>query len=103
MAYAGLDPRARQSGAVVGQRTLSQRGPGALRHARREGQRVAARYRPEWRERSQTLRARGQSQKEALPILSRALLTVVYHLLISGDSSDADKIKPRAVGAAVGA
>jgi transposase len=98
-----LDPRARQSGAVVGQRTLSQRGPGALRHALYLAALVATRHRPEWRERSQTLRARGQRKKAALPILSRALLTVIYHLLMSGDSSDADKIKPRAVGAAAGA
>lgn len=33
VAYAGLDPRTRQSGAFAGQKHLSKRGPGALRHA----------------------------------------------------------------------
>ena len=33
VAYAGLDPRTRQSGQFVGQQKLSKRGPGALRHA----------------------------------------------------------------------
>ena len=32
IAYAGLDPRTQQSGAFVGQKHLSKRGPGALRH-----------------------------------------------------------------------
>lgn len=103
VAYAGLDPRVRQSGAFVGQRKLSKRGPGALRHARYLAALVATRYQPEWRERYQQLLARGQSKKEALTILSRALLKVVYHLLVSGDSYDASKIKPRAVVAAAGA
>jgi transposase len=34
VAYAGLDPRTRHSGAVSGQKPLAKRGPGALRHAR---------------------------------------------------------------------
>ena len=103
VAYAGLDPRVRQSGAFVGQRKLSKRGPGALRRALYLAVLVATRYRPEWRERYHKLLARGQAKKEALTILSRALLKVIYHLLVSGDSYDADKIKPRAVVAAVGA
>ena len=72
VAYAGLDPRVRQSGAFVGQRKLSKRGPGALRHALYLATLVATRYRPEWSERYQKLLARGQSKKEALTILSRA-------------------------------
>jgi transposase len=34
VACAGLDPRTPQSGAFFGQKHLSKRGPGALRHAR---------------------------------------------------------------------
>ena len=103
VAYAGLDPRVRQSGAFVGQRKLSKRGPGALRHALYLATLVATRCRPEWHERYQKLLASGHSKKESPTILSRALLKVIYHLLVSGDSYDADKIKPRAVVAAAGA
>ena len=49
VAYAGLDPRTRQSGAFVGQKHLSKRGPGALRHALYLAAFVAARCVPEWR------------------------------------------------------
>lgn len=103
VAYAGLDPRVRQSGAFVGQRKLSKRGPGALRHALYLAVLVATRYRPEWRERYHKLLARGQAKKEALTILSRALLKVIYHLLVSGDSYDANKVKPRTILTAAGA
>lgn len=34
IAYAGLEPRTQESGRFVGQKRLSKRGPGALRHAR---------------------------------------------------------------------
>jgi transposase len=88
IAYAGLDPRTVQSGAFVGQKHLSKRGPGALRHALYLGVRGAVRCRPEWRARYQRLLARGRPKKEALTILSRALLKVVYHLLRTGASYD---------------
>ena len=51
VAYAGLDPRTRQSGAFMGQKRLSKRGPGALRHALDLAAFVAPRARPEWRAR----------------------------------------------------
>jgi hypothetical protein len=49
---------------------------------------VAARYRPEWRERYQRLLAQGRAKKEALTILSRAMLKVVFHLLRTGEAYD---------------
>ena len=101
VAYAGLDPRVRQSGAFVGKRKLSKRGPGALRHALYLATLVATRCRPEWQERYQKLLAKGQAKKEALTILSRGLLKVIYHLLVRGESYNADRIRPRsALGAA---
>jgi transposase len=88
IAYAGLDPRTVQSGAFVGQKHLSKRGPGALRHALYLGVLGAVRCRPEWRVRYQRLLDRGRPKKEALTILSRALLKVVYHLLRTAASYD---------------
>jgi transposase len=88
VAYAGLDPRTRQSGAFMGQKHLSKRGPGALRHALYLAAFVAARCAPEWRARYERLLARGRAKKEAFTILARALLRVVYHLLRTGEPYD---------------
>ena len=88
VAYAGLDPRTRQSGAFVGQKQLSKRGPGALRHALYLAAFVAARCAPEWRVRYQRLLDRGRAKKEAFTILARALLRVIYHLLRTGEAYD---------------
>lgn len=94
IAYAGLDPRTVQSGAFVGQKHLSKRGPGALRHALYLAVLGAVRCRPEWRARYQRLLDRGRPKKEALTILSRALLKVVYHLLRTGTSYDPAALAP---------
>ncbi len=88
VAYTGLDPRTRQSGAFVGQKHLSKRGPGALRHALYLAAFVAARCAPEWRVRYQRLLDRGRAKKEAFTILARALLRVIYHLLRTGEDYD---------------
>jgi transposase len=88
VAYAGLDPRTHQSGVFVGQKHLSKRGPGALRHALYLAAFVAARCAPEWRVRYQRLLDRGRAKKEAFNILARALLRVIYHLLRTGEPYD---------------
>jgi transposase len=86
VAYAGLDPRTRQSGAFSGQKHLSKRGPGALRHALSLAACVAARCAPEWRVRYQRLLDRGRAKKEAYTIRARALLRVISHLLRTGEA-----------------
>jgi transposase len=88
IAYAGLDPRTHQSGAFIGQKHLSKRGPGALRHALYLAALNAVRNRAEWRARYQRLLDRGRPKKEALTILSRAYLKVVYHVLRTGTAYD---------------
>jgi transposase len=94
VAYAGLEPRTRQSGSFVGQQKLSKRGPGALRHALDLAALAAARHRPEWHRRYQRLLDQGRAKKEALTILSRRLLKVVYHLLRTGAAYDPARLKP---------
>jgi transposase len=94
VAYAGLDPRTRQSGAFMGQKRISKRGPGALRHALYLAVFVATRARPEWRARYQRLLDRGRGAKEARVILSRTLLKVVYHLLRTGEAYAPVSSKP---------
>jgi transposase len=93
VAYAGLDPRTRQSGAFVGQKRLSKRGPGALRHALYLAAVNAVRNYREWRDRYQRLLDRGRAKKEALTILSRALLRVAYHLLRTGSTYDPSSLQ----------
>jgi len=84
IAYAGLEPRTQDSGRSAGQKRLSKRGPGALRHALYLATLVAVRFRAEWRVRYQRLVTRGCAKKEALTILSRGMLKIVYHLLLTG-------------------
>jgi len=88
IAYAGLEPRTHESGRYAGQKRLSKRGPGALRHALYLATVVAVRFAPEWRGRYQRLLDRGRAKKEALTILSRVLLKVIFHLLQTGTSYD---------------
>jgi len=94
VAYAGPDPRTRQSGAFVGQKHLSKRGPGALRHVLYLATLDAVRNRSEWRDRYQRLLDRGRAKKGALAILSRSLLRVAYHLLRSGTDYDSSFLQP---------
>ena len=94
MAYAGLEPRTQDSGRSAGQKQLSKRGPGALRHALYLATLVAVRFRAEWRVRYQRLLQRGRAKKEAVVILSRSLLKVIYHLLRTGASYDPTRVAP---------
>jgi transposase len=94
IAYAGLEPRTHDSGRLAGQKRLSKRGPGALRHALYLAAEVAARCRPEWRQRSQRLLDRGRAKKEAILILSRSMLKIVYRLLHTGASYDPVRVFP---------
>ncbi len=94
IAYAGLEPRTHESGRYAGQKRLSKQGPGALRHALYMATLVAVRFRPEWQLRYQRLLDRGRAKKEALTILSRKLLTVIYHLLRTGASYDPAYLNP---------
>jgi transposase len=102
IAYAGLEPRVRQSGAFVGQRKLSKRGPGALRHALYLAVLVAVRVRPEWQGRYQRLLDRGRAKKEALTMLSRTLLKVIYTLLRTGASYDPARLATLPVSSPAG-
>jgi transposase len=99
VAYAGLDPRIHRSGSFVGQAHLSKRGPGALRHTLYLAVLAVVRCCPPWQARYQRLLARGRAKKEALTILSRALLKVVYHLLRTGTLADASLLRQASVPA----
>jgi transposase len=88
VAYAGLDPRVHRSGRFVGQMHLSKRGSGALRHTLYLATLAVVRCCPTWRARYQRLLDRGRAKQEALTMLSRSLLKVIYHFLRTGTLSD---------------
>ncbi len=92
IAYAGLEPRTQDSGRSAGQKRISKRGPGALRHALYLATLVAVRIRAEWRVRYQRLVTRGCAKKEALTILSRGMLKIIYHLLRTGTAYDPARV-----------
>src|SRR5262249_43939441 len=94
VASAGVEPRPHEGGRFAGQRRLSKRGPGALRHALYMATLVAVRFRPEWQARYHRLLDRGRAKKEALTLLSRKLLKVLSHLLRTGASYDPGLISP---------
>lgn len=92
IAYAGLEPRTHDSGRYAGQKRLSKRGPGALRHALYLATLVAVRFRAEWRVRYQRLLTRGFAKKEAVIILARGMLKIIYHLLRTGAAYDPTRV-----------
>jgi hypothetical protein len=55
---------------------------------------VAVRWQPQWQAHYQRLLDRGRTKKAALTILSRKLLTGIYHLLRTGASYDPALIWP---------
>src|SRR5262249_52506025 len=88
VAYAHLEPRTHGRGRTAGQRRLSQRGPGAVRHALSRATLVAVRCRPEGCAHYQRLLDRGRAKKAALTICARKVLTVLSPLLRTGVSYD---------------
>ncbi len=52
-----------------------------MRHALYLATLVAVRFRAEWRTRYQRLLTRGCAKKEAVIILARGVLKIIYHLL----------------------
>ncbi|MGH8428744.1 MAG: IS110 family transposase [Gammaproteobacteria bacterium] len=79
VAYAGLDPRARDSGQRRGRRHLSKRGPAQLRCLLFNAAMSAART-PTWKPFYERQRAKGLSSTAALVVLARKLMRVAYAL-----------------------
>lgn len=79
VAFAGLDPRANDSGSKRGRRTLSKRGPSELRrllfNAAMSGAKTAT-----WRPAYQSERNKGLPTTAALVILARKILRVAFAL-----------------------
>lgn len=80
VAYAGLDPRTRESGTFRGQKKLSKRGPGELRRLLYVAAMSTARH-PAMRDWVQRHHARGLSAVATYTVLARRLLRTAWSML----------------------
>ena len=91
IAFAGLDPRANDSGTKTGRRKLSKRGPGEMRrllyNAAMSGSKTAT-----WNPMYERARAAGKTTTEALIIIARKLARVAFGLFKTQGAFDASKL-----------
>jgi len=91
MAYVGLDVAIRESGAWRGRGRITKRGPALLRKRLIQAAWGAAMNSPQGRQYYDHLKAKGRKHKEALVIMARKLLSIIFSLVVSGKSFDPDK------------
>jgi transposase len=85
VAYAGLDPRVRQSGYTLTRNTrLTKRGSPYLRLGIFTAATIAKRWNPSLHETYERKRAEGKRYKEAIVVVSRRLLNCVYAVWTTG-------------------
>lgn len=88
VAYAGLDPRPKESGAYKGQRKLSKQGDALLRSLAYNAATAASRS-PAFKPMYQALLARGWATTQALNIIARKLLRIAFAVWKSRKPFDA--------------
>lgn len=93
VAFAGLDPRPRESGQRVGLRKVSKQGDAVLRTLLYNAASSAARS-AVFKGHYQALRAKKFASTEALVILARKLLRIAYGVWRTGKPFDAMKLRP---------
>jgi transposase len=101
VAYAGLDPRTRESGTSVrGRGAISKRGNARLRAALFMPAMACVRFEPAIKEFYDRLLARNKPKKAALTAVMRRLLAVMWTLLRTKQRFDADRFRPKQRAAA---
>jgi len=88
MAYAGLDVAIRESGTWRGRGRITKRGPAWLRKRLVQAAWGAAMTYPQGRCYYDFLKAKGRKHKEALVIIARKLLNIIYSLIVHGKTFD---------------
>lgn len=97
ISYVGLDPKPRESGRWRGQRKLSKQGPAETRRLLYLAAKAAARTQPEWQTRYQALLDQGRAPTEAVNILARRLLKILYAMYKHGsvyETGRSEKLAP---------
>lgn len=91
VAFVGLDPRAKDSGQLVGRRRLSKRGPAELRRLLFNAARSASKTKL-WHPIYARYRSRGLSTTEATVILARKLLRVAFSVYRHETTFDPERL-----------
>jgi transposase len=81
IAFAGLDPKSRESGTYQGRTPISKRGSKYLRNALWYSAMVATRVEPTFKKKYKERRAKGKSHKYAVTAAANKLTKIVYHVL----------------------
>lgn len=90
IAFAGLDPKLKESGSYQGRTPISKRGSKYLRSAIWYSAMVACRVEPAFKEKYQERRAKGKSHRYAVTAAANKLTKVIYHVLKNDCSFQAD-------------
>lgn len=80
-AFAGLDPKTRESGTYQGKTPISKRGSKYLRNAIWYSAMVACRVNPTFKKKYRERRAKGKSHRYAITAAANKLTTIIYHIL----------------------
>ena len=97
VAFAGLDPRQRDSGRREGKRRISRVGNKVLRHALYMPSLHAIRRIEPLKAFYERLVERGKPKKVAIVAVMRKLLTILWRMYQTGDAFDPQKIRPVAL------
>ena len=81
VAFAGLDPKLKESGTYQGRTPISKRGSKYLRAALWYAAMVACRVEPTFKKQYQARREKGKSHRYAVTSAANKLTKVVYHIL----------------------
>lgn len=81
IAFAGLDPKSKESGTYQGKTPISKRGSKYLRNAIWYSAMVASRVDPTFREKYEERRKKGKSHRYAVTAAANKLTKIIYHVL----------------------
>jgi len=92
IAFAGLDPKLRESGNYQGRTPISKRGSKYLRNAIWYSALTAVRVEPSFKEAYQRRRDQGKSHRYAITASANKLTKVIYHILKNNCSFDPELV-----------
>ncbi|MEA3272722.1 MAG: IS110 family transposase [Patescibacteria group bacterium] len=92
IAFAGLDPKLRESGNYQGKTPISKRGSKYLRNALWHSAMVACRVNPKFKEDYKKRRNEGKSHRYAVTAAANKLTKIVYHILKNNCSFDPELV-----------
>ncbi len=92
IAFAGLDPKLKESGTYQGRTPISKRGSKYLRNALWYSAMVACRVEATFKKDYQTRREKGRSHRYAVTAAANKLTKIVYHILKNNCLFDASKL-----------